>query len=343
MTLVAAIVGALLVWLVATRLRRLGGAPQTAPVSAPPDRPTLSRLPAPYTEAFGSPEAAFQQLLEENGVSGARAETLRRAFALARTSHAHQKRDGTDDPYIYHPLDVLGTLLEELEVEDLDTLVAGLLHDVVEDGGVPPEQIEAEFGTSAAAIVRALTRREDETREAYLRRIQRQPKNVRLVKIADRLNNLEDLFYARDDRERVQEYLAQTREYILPMVREDAPVLLERFQRSIQTLEEGYERERDLERMRSAAEMVQGLDALLNMNPDERRRRELERRIRRARRAGLFLTEAGRVTGLAATAALGAAHVPLAVGLGAGTVVLWAAALSLGLWCRRQPSDRIGP
>lgn len=310
-------------------LRRLGRTLEAAPSAKPPEElPKVSRLPTPYTEAFETPEAAFQSLLDENAISGAKAEALRRAFELAKKSHAHQKRDGTDDPYIYHPLDVLGTLLEELSVEDPDTLVAGLLHDVVEDGGgVSLEQIEADFGTGVAAIVGGMTRRQGEEKEAYLERVRKGPKNVRLIKIADRLNNIEDLFYIRDHREKVQRYLAQTRKHILPMVEQDAPVLVERYQRAIQTLEEGYEQERELEKMQGAAEMVQGLDALLPMSPDERRKRELERQIKRAKLVGDLLTEAGRVTGIGAMVALIVPHVPIAIGLGAGTLAFWLAAI----------------
>lgn len=328
MTIFAAAFGALIVWFLATLLRRLGRTLE-APAKPKPSEelPKVSKLPAPYTEAFETPEAAFQSLLDENAISGARAETLRRAFELAKKSHSHQKRDGTDDPYIYHPLDVLGTLLEELEVEDVDTLVAGLLHDVAEDGGISLERIEADFGTGVAAIVGGLTRRQGEEKEAYLERVRTGPRNVRLIKIAHRLNNIEDLFYIRDNREKVQKYLAQTRKHILPMVEQDAPVLMERYQRAFQTLEEGYEQERELEKMQRAAEMVQAFDALLDLSPDERRKRELERKIGRAKLVGDLLTEAGRITGIGSMVAVIVPHAPIAIGLGAGTLAFWLAAI----------------
>ncbi len=73
----------------------------------------------------------------------ANAELLRHAYAYAAEKHKDQKRR-SGEPYITHPLAV-AHILTGLEMDD-STLVAGLLHDVVEDCGVTRDQVAAEFG-----------------------------------------------------------------------------------------------------------------------------------------------------------------------------------------------------
>ncbi len=80
---------------------------------------------------------------------------LRRAYAYAEAKHEGQSRR-SGEPYITHPVAVT-TILTELEMDDA-TLVAGLLHDVVEDCGVSREQIAAEFGEEIADLVDGVTK-----------------------------------------------------------------------------------------------------------------------------------------------------------------------------------------
>jgi len=79
------------------------------------------------------------------------------ALILAAKAHRTQVRKGGDVPYIVHPVHVSTILLRHGCSED--EIVAGLLHDVVEDQDVPLQEIEAEFGPSVAEIVAALTER----------------------------------------------------------------------------------------------------------------------------------------------------------------------------------------
>ena len=83
------------------------------------------------------------------------ADLLRRAYAYAAEKHDGQTRR-SGEPYITHPLAV-ATILTELEMDDA-TLVAGLLHDVVEDCGVSREQLAAEFGGEIADLVDGVTK-----------------------------------------------------------------------------------------------------------------------------------------------------------------------------------------
>ncbi len=92
------------------------------------------------------------------------------ALRLAARAHKGQTRKGTDIPYLVHPVHVSVILLRHGYAEDV--LIAGLLHDVVEDSDVPLERIEAEFGPAVAGMVAALT-------EKKVERGQKRPWEVR--------------------------------------------------------------------------------------------------------------------------------------------------------------------
>src|SRR5512140_1131926 len=68
---------------------------------------------------------------------------IRYAYFLAEKAHAGQTRD-SGEPYIHHPLAV-AAILTELRMDD-DTIIASLLHDVIEDSELSPETIRANFG-----------------------------------------------------------------------------------------------------------------------------------------------------------------------------------------------------
>jgi len=77
------------------------------------------------------------------------------ALVLAARAHRDQLRKGTDIPYIAHPVHVSVILIRHGFGEDL--AIAGLLHDVIEDCGVPLERIAAEFGDEVARLVDAVS------------------------------------------------------------------------------------------------------------------------------------------------------------------------------------------
>lgn len=78
-----------------------------------------------------------------------------RAFVIASNAHAGQVRQ-SGDPYVVHPLEV-AEILAELEM-DAPTIIAGLLHDVVEDTSVSLETIRREFDDEVAALVDGVTK-----------------------------------------------------------------------------------------------------------------------------------------------------------------------------------------
>ncbi len=85
---------------------------------------------------------------------------VRQAYELAERLHRGQKRSSGED-YITHPLAV-ADILADLNA-DADTIIAGLLHDVVEDCDYPPQKIEEQFGTRVMKLVMGVTKLSKQT------------------------------------------------------------------------------------------------------------------------------------------------------------------------------------
>jgi (p)ppGpp synthase/HD superfamily hydrolase len=123
--------------------------------------------------------------------------TIERALQVAIAAHDGQKRKSSADvPYVVHPVHV--ALLLARWGQDDDVIVAGLLHDVVEDSPAwTRERIEAEFGAHVAGIVAELTEDKskswEERKRAGVERVARLSPQAATVKAADKLHNLQDL------------------------------------------------------------------------------------------------------------------------------------------------------
>jgi guanosine-3',5'-bis(diphosphate) 3'-pyrophosphohydrolase len=134
--------------------------------------------------------------------------TLERAIALAATVHSGQ-RDKAGAPYILHPLRMM------LKMKTVETQMAAVLHDVVEDCGVTPALLAYEgFPASVIESVGALTKRiidgSEEPYEEFIRRAAQNP-IARLVKLADLEDNMDLSRIAQPsekDHRRVQKYKA---------------------------------------------------------------------------------------------------------------------------------------
>ncbi len=118
------------------------------------------------------------------------------ALVYAARLHARQVRKGTTTPYIAHLLGVASLVLES--GGDEDQAIAALLHDAVEDqGGLDTlKEIRSRFGERVAAIVDGCTDAYQlpkppwrQRKEQYLRRLQDEPEEVRLVSLADKVHN----------------------------------------------------------------------------------------------------------------------------------------------------------
>jgi (p)ppGpp synthase/HD superfamily hydrolase len=128
--------------------------------------------------------------------------TLERAIEIAARAHAGQV-DKAGQPYVLHPLRMM------LAVTTPEARMAAVLHDVVEDTTVTLDELRAEgFPASVLEAVEALTKREGEDYEAFIRRVAPNP-IAREVKLADLRDNSDLSRIAEPterDRERIRKY-----------------------------------------------------------------------------------------------------------------------------------------
>jgi (p)ppGpp synthase/HD superfamily hydrolase len=120
------------------------------------------------------------------------------ALRFAAEQHAGQLVPGSDLPYLVHVVQVAAEVQRALRAEAVDdpdlAVVCALLHDTVEDTACTVADVAAAFGDAVAAGVLALTKDErlpkDERMPDSLRRIKQQPREISMVKLADRITNL---------------------------------------------------------------------------------------------------------------------------------------------------------
>ncbi len=122
-----------------------------------------------------------------------------RAYRFAAIAHQGQSVPGTDLPYIVHPalvcMEVIAALVAEQGHDENLAVQCALLHDVIEDTSVTYEQVQQEFGGAVADGVLALSKNPTLPKQSQmqdsLQRIQEQPQEIWLVKLADRISNLQ--------------------------------------------------------------------------------------------------------------------------------------------------------
>ena len=134
---------------------------------------------------------------------------VKRAYYYAEQAHEGQNRQ-SGEHYVTHPLAV-ANILSEIKL-DSQTLMAAMLHDVIEDTNIPKSAIVAQFGNEVAELVDGvskLTHLEFETKkheqaENFQKMIMAMARDIRviLVKLADRIHNMRTLGALRPDKKR---------------------------------------------------------------------------------------------------------------------------------------------
>ena len=174
---------------------------------------------------FTSPEVLYKELI--NSVLKYHPSTdismIEKAYKVASEAHEGQKRK-SGEPYIIHPLCV-AVILADLEL-DKETIVAGLLHDAVEDTWMTYEEVEKEFGSEVALLVDGVTKLGQLSYSAD--KVEVQAENLRkmflamakdirviLIKLADRLHNMRTLQYMRPEKQ--QEKARETMDIYAPI------------------------------------------------------------------------------------------------------------------------------
>ena len=134
----------------------------------------------------------------ETGLDSGQLSLLVTAAVFAARKHKDQRRkDDAASPYINHPLALADVLVNEAGVNDLETIVAALLHDTIEDTETTAAEIEDAFGPRVRAVVEEVT---DDSRLDKASRKQAQidhaPQlslSARAIKLADKICNLRDV------------------------------------------------------------------------------------------------------------------------------------------------------
>ena len=136
-------------------------------------------------------------------------ELIEKAYSRAAAAHGEQKRR-SGEPYIIHPLAV-AKILVELGMDN-ESIAAALLHDVVEDTGVPLSDIEKQFGHEIALLVNGVTKlgripytsKEEQQAENLRKMLLAMAQDIRVViiKLADRLHNARTFQYLPDEKRR---------------------------------------------------------------------------------------------------------------------------------------------
>ena len=163
-----------------------------------PAEPAHAAMPAPADEVVPD----YMQALEQAAhyLPDDQRRVLRRAWAVGAAAHAGQTRR-SGEPYITHPVAV-ATVLAEQRV-DVETLIAAILHDTLEDTPLGRDAIAGEFGETVAGLVDGVTKldklqfadRQEAAAESFRKMLLAMARDLRviMIKLADRLHNMRTL------------------------------------------------------------------------------------------------------------------------------------------------------
>lgn len=139
----------------------------------------------------------------------AQIQQVRRAYCYAEQAHDGQKRR-SGEPYVTHPLAVAGILADHRL--DHHSLIAALLHDVIEDTGIPKSALAQQFGDTVAELVDGVSKltqiefnsKAEAQAENFQKMTMAMAKDIRviLVKLADRLHNMRTLGVLKPEKRR---------------------------------------------------------------------------------------------------------------------------------------------
>ncbi len=166
----------------------------------PPADPAIALAPSPVPADDAVPD--YVQALEKAAayLPPEQLAQLRRAWAVGAAAHAGQTRR-SGEPYITHPVAVAAVLAEQKV--DVETLVAAILHDTIEDTPLTREALASEFGETVAELVDGVTKldklnfadRQEAAAESFRKMLLAMARDLRviLIKLADRLHNMRTL------------------------------------------------------------------------------------------------------------------------------------------------------
>jgi guanosine-3',5'-bis(diphosphate) 3'-pyrophosphohydrolase len=147
---------------------------------------------------------------------------LMEATLFAAEKHRDQRRkDAAETPYINHPIMVVNLLAGVGGITDLETLLAGMLHDTVEDTNTTPDELEERFGHVVRSLVLEVTDDKSlpkaERKRLQIEHAPHLSPAAKVIKIADKIANLTDLLNsppATWPEERMKQYVTWSRQVV---------------------------------------------------------------------------------------------------------------------------------
>ena len=136
--------------------------------------------------------------IEERHWAASSVQRILKAARFAAEKHAQQKRKGElGEPYINHLLEVAELIAASSEVLDAELIMAGFLHDTVEDTSVTLQQLENLFGSDVAGLVAEVT--DDKTlpketrKQLQVQNAHNKSERAQTLKLADKISNLRSI------------------------------------------------------------------------------------------------------------------------------------------------------
>jgi len=151
----------------------------------------------------------YNELKQEINTENVDFDKLDKAFLYAYQKHKGQKR-ASGESYIIHPINV-AKIVNHFYLDD-NSLIAALLHDILEDTDTSPKEIEEEFGKDVLFLVDSLTKigkieyksKEEKQADNFRKMIVAMAKDIRviLIKLADRLHNMRTICYLNQEKQK---------------------------------------------------------------------------------------------------------------------------------------------
>lgn len=159
---------------------------------------------------------------DEPGICVEAVQRILQAAAFAAEKHARQKRKGhAAEPYVNHLIEVAELIADSSPTLDVDLVIAGLLHDTIEDTGVTATELEQRFGSDVTALVLEATDDKSlpkEVRKALqVKNAPTRSPRAQTLKLADKISNLRSLLTsppAEWSGERKREYFEWARQVV---------------------------------------------------------------------------------------------------------------------------------
>jgi len=183
-------------------------------------------------------------IAQDESMPAAPVQRILAAAKFASEKHDAQKRKGAAaEPYVNHLIEVAQLIALSSELLDANLVMAGLLHDTIEDTGTTAAELEREFGSDVAALVLELTDDKSQPKEVrkalQVANAPHKTARAQVIKLADKISNLRSIVSsppASWGDERKRDYIAWARRVVAALSAPN-PILKAEFEKTVATLQ----------------------------------------------------------------------------------------------------------